>query len=168
MRAGVRSAVTIGVLCAILAFGALWGWKAVTAPFPGKADAPICENQVIHKGDKVYPSEIIVSVYNAGSRFGLAGRTMQMFTDQGFQEGEIGDAPKGSKVPVVQIWTTEPHNPAVRLVESRFGPAHKVLKKKGTGSGITVVVGDGFSKLLKGPHFVVARSDSEICSPPLG
>ena len=168
MRAGARSAATIGVLCAILAFGALWGWKAVTAPFPGKAAAPVCENQKVSKGDKVYPSEVIVSVYNAGTRSGLAGNTMQYFTDQGFQPGDVGDAPRGSKVPVVQIWTTDPHNPAVRLVESRFGPAHKIVKKQSKGSGVTVVVGDGFRGLHKGPHFLVARADAVICSPPLG
>ena len=76
--------------------GALWGWKAVTAPFPGKAAAPVCENQTVTRGDKVYPSEIIVSVYNAGTRFGLAGRTMQIFTDQGFQQGDVGDAPQAA------------------------------------------------------------------------
>jgi len=168
VRAGVRSAATIGVLCFILVLGAVWGWKAVTAPFPKKVAAPLCEDQKISKGDKVYPSEIIVSVYNAGTRNGLAGTTMQFFTDQGFQEGDVGDAPGKSKVPFVQIWTTDPHNPAVRLVESRFGPAHKVVKKKGPGSGINVVVGDGFTKLRKGPHFVVARADAVICSPPLG
>ena len=168
MRAGARSAATIGVLCGLLVLGGLWGWSAVTAPFPGKAAAPVCENRPVSKGDKIFPAQVVVSVYNAGSRFGLAGRTMELFTGQGFQEGDIADAPGKSKVPFVQIWTTDPHNPAVRLVESRFGPAHKVVKKKGPGSGITVVVGDGFTKLRKGPHFVVARADAVICSPPLG
>jgi len=167
MRAGVRSAATIGVLCFILVLGAVWGWKAVTAPFPKKVAAPLCEDQKISKGDKVYPSEIIVSVYNAGTRNGLAGTTMQFFTDQGFQEGDVGDAPGKSKVPFVQIWTPEPKNPAVQLVASRLAGPHSIVKRDAPGAGVNVVVGDRFSKLVKGPRFVVARSDSEICSPPL-
>jgi hypothetical protein len=167
MRAGVRSAMTIAVLCSLLLVGALWGFSAVTAPFPGKADAPVCVSKSVAKGERVYPAQVVVSVYNAGTRLGLAGRTMALFTHRGFKQGDDGNAPDGSKVPVVQIWTTDPKNPATRLVESRLGPAHKVVKKEGLGAGVTVVVGDGFHKLVHGPRFVVARKDTTICAPPL-
>ena len=39
MRQGARSAVTIVVLGTILAIGAVWGWRAMTEPFPGFARA---------------------------------------------------------------------------------------------------------------------------------
>lgn len=167
MRAGVRSTATMAALCSILLLGAMWGWSAVTEPFPGKVDAPVCEAKAVAKGDKVYPAQVVVSVYNAGSRLGLAGQTMELFNGGGFHEGDMGNAPEGTEVPVVQIWTTEPRNPATRLVESRLGPAHKVVKKDGPGAGVTVVVGDGFHKMVRGPRFVVARTDTEICAPPL-
>ena len=112
MRAGVRSAATMAVLVGILLVGAMWGWSAVTAPVPGKVDAPVCEPKAVAKGDKVYPAQVVVSVYNAGSRLGLAGRTMELLTGNGgFHEGDMGNAPEGTKVPVVQIWTTEPCAP---------------------------------------------------------
>ena len=165
MRASARSAVTIVVLCSLLVVGAMWGWSEVTAPFPGKADAPICEDRAVSKGEKVYPSQVVVSVYNAGTRLGLAGRTMQLLTDQGFKEGDSGNAPEKSDVPVVQVWTPEPRNPAVQLVVSRLGKAHKIIKKESPGAGVTIVVGDGFRQLVKGPRFVVAKRDTTICTP---
>ena len=109
-----------------------------------------------------------MSVYNAGSRFGLAGSTMELFTGQGFQAGDIADAPNKSKVPFVQIWTPEPQNPAVQLVASRLAGPHSIVKRDAPGAGVNVVVGDRFEKLGKGPRFVKARSASEICSPSLG
>ena len=168
MRAGARSAATLGVLCALLVVGGLWGWSAVTAPFPGKVAAPACENRPVAKGDKIFPAQVVVSVYNAGSRFGLAGRTMELFTGQGFPEGDIADAPNRSKVPFVQIWTPDPKNPAVQLVASRLAGPHSIVKREAPGAGVNVVVGDRFDKLGKGLRFVKARSDSEICSPTLG
>jgi hypothetical protein len=32
---------------------------------------------------------------------------------------------------------------------------------------VVVVVGDGFTRLSKGRQLVVARQDTEICSPPV-
>lgn len=168
MRAGVKSAATLVVLGAVLFLGVIWGWSAVMSPFPEKIDLPVCEATPVHKGDKIFPAQVVVSVFNAGDRLGLAGTTMRKFEDGGFQEGDMGNAPKSAKVPIVQIWAAEPRNPAVRLVESRLGPAHKVIKKDGPGAGITVIVGDGFRKLLQGPRFVVAHKNTTICSPPVG
>lgn len=168
MRAGAKSAATLVVLGAVLFFGVIWGWSAVTEPFPEKIDLPVCEATPVAKGDKIFPTQVVVSVYNAGDRLGLAGTTMRKFEDGGFREGDSGNAPKSAQVPIVQIWASEPRNPAVRLVESRLGAAHKVVKKDGPGAGVTVIVGDGFRKLLKGPRFVVARKNTTICSPPVG
>jgi hypothetical protein len=167
MRAGARSAATIGVLFLLLVVGAAWGWSALTAPFPGKADAPVCEDRGVQKGEKVFASQVVVSVYNAGERTGLAGRTMGLFTDRGFHRGESGNAPNSAKVPVVQVWTTDRKNPAVQLVVSQLGPHHSVVRHSSLGAGVTVVVGDHFHGLGHKTPFVRARSASKICSPPV-
>ena len=167
MRAGVRSAVTMGVLCLLLLVGAAWGWSALTAPFPGKADPPICEDRSVQKGEKVFASQVVISVYNAGERTGLAGRTMALFTDRGFRKGESGNAPKDAKVPVVQVWTPDLKNPAVRLVVRQLRARHSVVKHAALGAGVTVVVGDGFHGLGRKRDFVRARTATQICSPPV-
>ena len=123
--------VMIAVLGMILAIGAAWGWHAATEPFPGKAEAPTCVDRQVEQGEKVCPDQVVVSVFNAGDRKGLAGRTM--------------DAPGRRRVPARgqrqrsatrggrhgQIWTEEPGSPAVRLVASQLGPATKVVRRDG-------------------------------------
>jgi hypothetical protein len=168
MRQGARTAVTVTVLGVILVLGALWGWAALTEPFPGKADVPTCVDRHVAAGDKVYPDQVVVSVFNAGTREGLAGRTMQLLTDQGFAEGDSGNAPDGADVATAEVWTDDASNPAVRLVAARLGPDTLVVERKSAGAGVVVVVGDGFDKLVKGRQFAKAREDSSICSPPTG
>lgn len=167
MREGARTAATVTVLLVVLLVGASWGWSALTQPFPGKVDVPTCVDRTVASGEKLYPDEVVVSVLNAGRREGLAGRTMQLLTDQGFGRGDSGNAPKGSDVTVAEIWADDPGNPAVQLVASRFGKRVKVVKHDtSTVAGVVVVVGDGFKKLRKGKTQVTAGSDAQVCGPP--
>ena len=168
MRAGVRSATTIMVLCGLLLVGALWGWSEVTKPFPGKADPAVCVDTDIAAGEKVYPNQVVVTVLNAGEREGLAGRTMGLLKDQGFVAGDSGNAPNRARVAVAQIWSKDPQSPAVRLVRSWLGNGTRVVKKHAPGDGVVVIVGDGFQDLARGRAKVKAKQDSTICSPPVG
>ena len=68
---GLRSAITLTVLCVALAVAALWGWQAATEPLPAKVDTPICVTKQVPAGTKVFPEDVTVSVYNAGTRDGL-------------------------------------------------------------------------------------------------
>ena len=168
MRRGARSAATLAVLSAILVIGGAWGWSEVTKPFPGKAEPPICVDTAVSAGERIYPGQVVVSVFNAGTRDGLAGRTMGLFTDHGFVAGDSGNAPSGARVPWVQIWTTDPKSPAVRLVASHLGRNIIVVRRQASGAGVVVVVGDGFKKLVHGREKVRAASDATICSPSIG
>jgi hypothetical protein len=166
MTRGARTALTLAVLGVLLVVAGIWGWKATTEPLPGKVDSPICVNTSVAAGEKVFPEQVTVSVYNAGQREGLAGRTMQLLTDAGFAEGNSGNAPDG-KVSGAAIWTDEPDNPAVLLVASRLGPDVEIDDHKAPGAGVTVVVGDDFTDLVKGRRAITAAADSQICSPPV-
>lgn len=165
MTQGVRTAITVSVLGLILVIGAAWGYSAMTRPFPGKVDAPLCTNVDVAKGDKVFTDQVVVSVYNAGTREGLAGRTMQLFKDRGFTGGDDGNAPRGTKVSAAQIWTDDPKSPAVRLVAKSLGDQVQVKRRTAEGTGVIVVVGDDFTKLSKARKFVKAKKDATICSP---
>jgi hypothetical protein len=167
MAQGARSAVTLAVLCTLLAIAAAWGWDAATDPFPGKAEALTCVDQKVERGEKVYPDQVVVSVFNAGDREGLAGRTMGLLVDEGFREGDSGNAPAKAKVATAEIWTKDVKSPAVALVASRLGADAKIVRRRASGSGVVVVVGDGFKRLAKGRQLVVAKQDAEICSPPV-
>ena len=165
MTPGARSATTLAALGVLLVVAAAWGWNAATEPLPGKVDTPICTDQAIAAGEKVFPQDVTVSVYNAGTREGLAGRVMQALHDDGFAVGNSGNA-ASARVESVAIWTTEPSNPAVLLVASRFGDQVEIERRDGPGAGVTVIVGDGFTKLVKGDRSVVAEDDVQVCSPP--
>ena len=167
MGQGARTAITISVLGLVLVVAAVWGWSAATDPLPDKVDTAICVDRTVAEGDKVFPQDVTVSVYNAGNRVGLAGRVMQELTDAGFHEGTSGNAAPTVRVPVAQVWTLEPQDPDVLLVASRLGDDVDVLRREPVGFGVTVVVGDGFTEVQDGRKAVVASADATICSPPV-
>jgi LytR cell envelope-related transcriptional attenuator len=167
MQQAARTGLTLAGLAVLVVLGGLWGWSAMTQPFPGKTTPPKCVSTVVQSGETVFPGQVTVSVFNASGRDGLASRTMAEFTDAGFGEGDTGNARRDVKVTRVAIWTPTPSGPDVRLVASRLGPATPVVRRNAPGVGVAVVVGDRFRELVKGPRFVRATKQAEICSPPV-
>ena len=167
MAHAARSTLTLAALAVVLALAAAWGWTAATAPFPGKVDTPLCVSRSIDAGSKIYPQDVAVSVYNAGTRDGLAGRTMQTLTDRGFAEANSGNVHTRSKVGAAEIWTKAPDSPAVHLVATYLGPGVRIERRESIGVGVVVVVGDKFQRVVKGKKSVVAKKAATICSPPL-
>lgn len=169
----VKSAATLGVLAMLCMIGLLLGVRAVTADLPTdsliKDPPPACEARTIEKGGTVAATDILVSVYNAGSRAGLASKTMSQLQERGFATGESGNAPKGTPVRHAQVWTEDPTNPAALIVARQFGRETKVVKGKPVlGIGVVVVVGDTFDKLVdRAPLKVKTNRRVEICSPPV-
>jgi LytR cell envelope-related transcriptional attenuator len=166
MQQAARSGLTLLVLALVVVLAGLWGWSALTQPFPGKTTPPKCLPTTVQKGEKVFPGQVTVSVYNASERNGLAGSTMSEFTDAGFAEGSTGNAPSKARVVRAQIWTTTPRSPDVRLVARHLGPS-RVIHRDGPGVGVTVLVGPRYQGLVKGPSSVRATKETEICSPPV-
>ena len=165
MTEPVRTAVTLAVLGAMLIAAAVWGWSATTEPLPGKVDQAVCVDTDVSAGEKLYPQQVTVSVYNASNRSGLAGRTMRAFQDRGFSAGSVGDVAR-AKVRRAAIWTTEPSSPAVQLVAAQFRNAD-ISRRDGLGPGVTVVLGDEFGSLVKGAPSIEIGEDATICSPPV-
>jgi len=167
MQQAARTGLTLAGLAVLLVLGGLWGWSALTQPFPGKTTPPKCVATSIQQGEKVFPNQVTVSVFNASGRDGLASRTMAEFVSAGFAEGDTGNAPPDVRVLRVVIWAPTPSSPDVRLVKSRLGPATRVVRRDGPGVGVTVVLGQRYRQLVKGPPSVRAGRAAEICSPPV-
>lgn len=168
MPPALRSALVLGGLCVLLAGAALWGFRAATEPFPGRTDPAPCRETAVSAGDKVFPDQVTVSVYNASERDGLAGLTLDLFRDEGFNAADSGNAPDSADVAVATIWTDRPDAPDVRLVASRLGKRVEIEDRPSRGPGVTVLVGDGFKRLFRGQKSVVAEQDGTICSPSVG
>lgn len=168
MNTHVKTVLTLAMLAVLLFVGVSWGYSSLTRPFPHKARQQDCYQTELAPGDRVSPPKVTVSVFNASDRVGLAERTMAAFQDQGFGKGDVGNAPKGAEVRYAQIWAEDRTNPAVRLVASRLGHHVKVVKKSHRGSGVVVMVGAQFTKLVQGKQSTKVTEPTTICSPPTG
>lgn len=165
-----RSMLTLLVLVVLLALGLQVGWSQLTTPLGSpdlsNEEPPACTDRVVEAGSKVGKGDVTVSVYNGGTRAGLAGRTLTQMANRGFGIGESGNAQV--RVPRVQVWAEEP-SPAVYLVRSHLGKTAKqvrVVRREGLGPGVTVVVGDDWDGLQKGRRQVPVTKDVEVCIPP--
>jgi hypothetical protein len=163
--ARLKALATFIVLGVVLLIGVTWAWAAITEPFPEREPTPPCVTTVIRAGEPLRPGAITISVLNAGGEEGLARQTMDDFTRRGFDEGELANAPGGTKVTRAQVWTTDRTNPAARLVRSYLGRTVKVVERDGGQPGINVVVGPGFTGVGKGLARIVLKEEASVCGP---
>jgi hypothetical protein len=170
MSRRLLSAVTITVLLLVLVLGAVIGWQALSAPLPGSDEpaastpSPDCDPG-LSKGDLVHASDVTVSVFNAGTRSGLAGQTQEQLTARGFIAGDVGNAPGTlAGVRFVRVLADTTTDPAAKLVARQFG-RHTLIQKEDDdlGPGVEVVVGDRFVGLVKAPRQLKAAASGSGC-----
>lgn len=153
-----RTATILLVLLALTVAGFLWGVSALTAPFggsggsagdaagPGSGDAtPACRTVRRPTGPTVRPSDVTVSVLNAGAPGGSAGSTLDALVAQGFQRGSAGNSGDG-QAPVT-VWSAEPDSLETRLVLSALPDGTQAVQPPAgapQAPGVIVVVGPGF------------------------
>lgn len=166
MNAHVKTALTLAVLAVLLLGGIAWGLSAVSSPFPHKTSQLACYPTTLQPGDRVSAPKVTVSVFNASDRNGLAERTLTAFENQGFGAGDIGNAPKKAVVHYAQVWTTSRSDPAVKLVLSRLGHGARVVHRHYSGTGIVVMVGPQFTKLVPGKASIKVKRPTTVCEPP--
>jgi hypothetical protein len=167
-RRSVLSAVTLTVLVGLLVVGAVVGYKALVAPVPdakGETGRSHPCRHRIAKGDLVRSKDVTVSVYNAGSRTGLAGQTLDQLAARGFIKGRAGNAPnKYASVRYVRVLAPTRNDPVAKLVALQFGPRTLVQAvTRNQGSGVEVVVGDAFVGLAKAPTKLRAATPGSGC-----
>ena len=161
MTGALRSGLTLAVLAVLVLVAAVWGWAALTEPFPQEQPVAICEDTTVAAGAEVRRDQVVVSVFNGSKRSGLAGATSAQLAERGFVEGDVGDAPQPAAT--TQIWSAEPTNPAVLLVQQQFKKA-KVVTGEAIGVGVVVVVGEKFKNLKKKQvESVLAEADATFC-----
>lgn len=168
-RRHLMTGVTLVVLLALLVVGAYAGYKALFAPLPSDADdqgsaSSTCEKG-LRKGETVRTRNVAISVYNAGSRSGLAQRTQQQLLDRGFIAGDLDNAPADQRVRFVRILAPRTSDPAARLVARQFARGTAVVATKADlGPGVDIIVGDRFVGLAKGaPRSLKATASGSGC-----
>jgi hypothetical protein len=167
----LTTAVTLLVLVSILALGLVIGVTTLFAPLPGsdKAKAtpsPSCSPKTVKKGQRIRSTQVQVSVFNGGTRSGLADETMRLLARRGFTQGDVGNAPTDANVGRVRVLTTEKNDMAAALVARQFGRTTRVIvTPTDLGPGIDIIVGNKFGKLAKAKRVLVAKSSSSVCVP---
>lgn len=167
----VTTAVTMFVLVGLLVLGAVWGWRSLFAELPvtdvvAEEPTPTCVVKTVDAGEKIRSEQIRVSVFNAGGRSGLAGRTLDALMERGFLPGDVGNAPSDVKVRKVAVWSTEENDAEARLVARQFGPKVKVrFSDEDLGAGVDVIVGNDFNRLAKAPRSLTIKNPVEVCEP---
>jgi hypothetical protein len=170
-RREITTAVTLLVLCGILVAGAVIGWQKLFTDLPDlpttvAEPSPSCATEGVQKGDRLRSRQVVVSVFNAGSRSGLAGDTLDALAKRGFEPGEVGNAPDDVAVRRVQVRTDRRHDAEARLVALQFGKGTKVkVSKADLGPGVDVVVGNKFKGLERAKRSIKVRRRQQVCAP---
>jgi hypothetical protein len=119
----------------------------------------------VRKGDRVRSRDVTVSVFNAGTRSGLAAETLDSLVSRRFIAGDVGNAPRRmSGVSFVRVLAPRKNDPAARLVALQFGRDTFIEKTRtDLGPGVDVIVGNDFRGLVKAPRSIVARAAGSGC-----
>ena len=148
----VRTPFTLLVLLAILCYGAWWGYTNVIREVPPAPPTP-CVPQKLPK-NQLRSSQVTVSVFNGGTKRGLAGDVGRALRDRGFKvQTTTNTLQKVQKTVIVGASTK---NPEVRLVKAFFKDAEVKADKRVDGS-VDVLVGNrygGFNKKAKTTYTV--------------
>jgi hypothetical protein len=165
----LTTAATLIVLLLVLTGMAVYGFNALTSPLPGSGASTEkkCTGAEKQVQGYVKRSEIQVSVFNAGTREGLAGTTLEKIEAAGFRAGNAGNAPKSADVPRAVVWTTKEHDRAALLVARAVGRRTRVeVTSTDLGPGIDVLVGNRFKGLNpKAPKRIRLAAPIETCIP---
>ncbi len=153
VRRHLLTGVTLLVLLVLVAVGGYYGYRALFAPVDESVSASPADRgcERVRKGEVVRPRDVTVTVLNAGSRTGLAGRVQQALVRRGFHAGSTDNAPEGTQVRFVRVRAPSVKDPAARLVAAQFGKGTLVVHSKDDlGPGVDVVVGDRYRGLERG------------------
>lgn len=164
-----RTPITLVVLLVVLLGAALYGWQTIISPAreddENAEPTSTCENKTeFRKGQVIRSEDILVNVYNAGNRVGLAGETLASLVKRGFAEGEAANASDDVKATNVSV-VGDRKSPDVRLVAAQFKGSVKYLKDDEQTEGIDVVVGDKFQGVRKSAtKKIKLKQDVEVCA----
>ena len=157
----IRTPLTLLVLLGILCYGAWWGYTNVLRPVPPTQPTP-CVPQRVSDGE-LRSSQVTVSVFNGGSKKGLAGDVGRSLRDRGFKVQRTSNT--GEKIRQTIIVGAGAKNPEVLLVKGFFKKA-KIKVDKRPDHSVDVLVGNDYGGFNKGASQTYAVKTKTVCLPP--
>lgn len=163
-----RTAITMTVLVVLLLGAVVWGWTRLTAPIPapelGGASSGVCTPRDYEAGATLTAADVVVNVYNASGRSGLAQETMTALTSRGFAAGNTGNAPEGSEVARVEIRASNIESTAVGILRANLGDPLVVTLDEDVDA-VTLYVGPGWDGLKGEEGSRTVPVAESICGP---
>jgi hypothetical protein len=166
----LRTPVTLLVLLGVVVGAGWYGWTQVQEPlenpFGGSSDD--CVTRTFEEGARLRASQVVVNVYNAGSRDALASTTMDALVRRGFRRGVATNAPRRVTVEDIAVVDGDPASAAARLLRAQFRGRVPLQRRPDlTRTGLDVIVGNAYAGLRpRAPRSVTVRDDTDVCLPP--
>ena len=156
----VRTPITLLVLLGVLCYGAWWGYKNVIQKIP--PPKPVACVQTTVKG-QVKSSQVVVNIYNGGSKRGLAGDLGRSMRDRGFRVQTVDNTlQKIQKTTIIGAGAT---NPEVLLVKSFYKEAVVKADKRADHS-VDIFVGNQYAGFNKSAKTTLSVKAKTVCLPP--
>lgn len=156
----VRTPVTLLVLLGVLCYGAWWGYTNVLRPVPATPVAP-CVPQQVQSGE-LRSSQVVVNVFNGGTKKGLAGDVGRDLRARGFKVGKTSNT--GQKIEKTVVVGSGVKNPEVLLVQ-RFFKKSSVMADKRPDHSVDVLVGNDYGGFDKAASPTLAVKADTVCLP---
>lgn len=157
----VRTPITLLILLGVLCYGAWWGYTNVLKPTPPVPPTPCVPQRV--SGGELRSSQVTVSVYNGGSKKGLAGDVGRSLRQRGFKVPKTTNT--GQKIQKTVILGAGAKNPEVLLVKGFFKGAQVRVDKRPDHS-VDVLVGNDYGGFNKKASKTLAVKARTVCLPP--
>ena len=150
--------ISLLLLCALLAFGAWWGWRNLTKPIQESSQPCVTvEASVLRAQD------VTVRVLNAGNKAGLAGSVAAQLKAKGFNVASTGNSDEDIAATVVR--GANPEDPEVQLVLGFFPQAVPEGDQR-KDHVVEVILANDFAGFNADAPLEVAVPGGTVCLPP--
>lgn len=155
----IATPVILLALLGVLIWGALWGWKELSAPFPSPSPTPCISKTV----KSVAPKNVRINVLNGGFTSGLANREASRLKTAGFDVIRVTNTDEAIRGTIIR--GNQNQNPELmKMVASYFKSAAVENDNRVTGS-IDVLLGTDFQGSGSKPIKKITVASGTICVP---
>lgn len=152
--------ITLVLLLALLAFGAWWGWRALTRPIAPAKPTP-CVSQSV---SVLKSGSLSVRVYNGGGKAGLAGSTAAFLRSKGFKAPTADNT--NEKITTTVIVGPKADDPKVKLLQGFF-PNSSVREENRADGTLDVLIGSEFGEIKKDAPTQIDVPTGVVCIQPM-
>lgn len=154
-----KTPLIIGIILVLMFFSYRWAKETV---FP--KDKHISKNPCVevNTGAELTPKQVLINVYNSGTRTGLAGRQATALKELGFKIGNIQNTNRETQNTLIVGSSTEALE--VKLVSSYFKNP-QILSDDRIDHSVDVILGNKYAGLSDKPLPSIPNPAGKLCLP---